>query len=504
MKKFKHLVKISKFAVGALLLQTTLSAQKVDSSYYKGEYKFTYEKLELLPGEEMGLLGASTLFDLTPNWYGGASIYGAVEGERGGFFTLGVDSGLKTNLLNNIELRAGMFFGAGGGGGAPQGGGLMYRPYTELTYVKENASLGLGLSHIRFPNGDIEGTQLYLLASIPMDGNYLRGHYFSKAFDRAVEKLMNKSIKVSFLAEHYEPSNTSLNTDSASKTMPYSLAGVELDVFQNKNRYNFFQLAGAGIGDADGYMEVLAGLGYQYQLGSSPFFLDAKLGLGAAGGGRVDTGGGLVYRAEGGLNAQLSEHFMMGVKTGIMNSFGGTFKSQSYLATLGYTTAFNDTLFQSIDLQQAKPFALSMRILNKSYLDSDKLFKNAAKQKQVDLLGFALDSYINKNLYLTGQTFWAYDGEAGGYAEGIWGLGYHTNSYKNISLYTEGLIGVGGGGGIKVGSGLFASFGTGMTYAIDNNLKVSVGLSHVRGKKSTFSTTGLAYGLSYDFSLLGR
>jgi len=317
-------------------------------------------------------------------------------------------------------------------------------------------------------------------------------------------KRFNNRVKVSFLVEHYVPSDSSRNTDGVSKTQNYDLAGVELDLFQSENLFNFIQLAGAGKGNSAGYMEVFGGIGYQYHVGKLPLYLVAQAGLGAAGGGKVDTGGGVAYRADVGLNIALGKHLSLEGRTGVIAPFKGDFQAQTYTGRLAYSQALDNSVLESIDLEKIKPIALSLRLLNKSYLNNDKNFKSSDKNERLDLLGFALDSYLDKNFYLTGQTFWAYDGESGGYAEGVFGGGYRSNSVSNFSLYTELLAGVGGGGGVNIGGGLFGSLGGGVAYDFGDNLDTFVGAAYVQGREKSFSSTDLTFGVSYAFSLLGR
>jgi len=504
MSKFKKRIEATSLFL-VLGLMSNVYAKNIKVDNYDADYKVTYETIQLTPNEKMGLVGVSTLFDMNDNWYGGATLYGAVEGERGGFFTVGLDGGFKTELFSNLSLKSGMFLGAGGGGAAPQGGGLMFRPYVETTYLTQSGlSLGLGVSHLKFPNGEIESDQVYLLASVPTTGNFLKGHHFSTLFDDELLNTLNNKVKVSFLVEHYVPSALSTNTDGVSKTQNYDLAGVELDLFQNENLFNFIQLAGAGRGDSAGYMEVFGGVGYQYHVGKLPLYLVAQAGLGAAGGGKVDTGGGVAYRADAGLNVTLSKHLSLEGRTGVIAPFKGDFQAQTYTARLAYSQALDNSILESVNLKKIKPIALTLRLLNKSYLNSDKIFKSSDKNERLDLLGFALDSYLDNNFYLTGQTFWAYDGESGGYAEGVVGGGYKSDTIAKFSLYTEVLAGVGGGGGVNIGGGLFGSLGGGVTYSFRNNLDVFLGGAYVKGRETSFSSTDLTFGLSYAFSLLGR
>ena len=109
-----------------LLLQLSffplLYANVIDSSI-----DISYDKLTLSKGEKLGLVGTSYLFDINENFYFGGSVYSAVYGKRGGFFTGGLTAGVKYPLSKNISSESSLFCGGGGGGSAPQGGGLMLR-----------------------------------------------------------------------------------------------------------------------------------------------------------------------------------------------------------------------------------------------------------------------------------------------------------------------------------------------------------------------------------------
>lgn len=488
----------------SLCMGMSLMAQSLDLDRYTANYKIGYEKIAISSDEDMGLVGLSVLFDFTNYWYGGVSLYGAVDGKRGGFFTVGADSGLSYAVSSNFKLKSGLFLGAGGGGSAPQGGGLMLRPYIEANYVAKDFSLGLGASHVSFPNGDIESTQVYIAAEIPTDGGYISGHHASDLeLGESSSSIRDDTLEVSFLAEHYIPSPGSKNVNSDTKTKPYSLAGIEFDIFLNDSLYGIFQAAGAGGGDSDGYMEIFGGLGYRYRLGTLPVYLDMQAAIGASGGGRVDTGGGLVYRARAGLKADITDNITVGIRGGFIDAYKGTFSATTYSATIGYKGVIANSI-SGEDNTSVLPRNLGFRMLHKSHLDSDKLFKNSDRNMRIDLLGFAIDSYIDENFYLTGQTYWAYKGGAGGYAEGIFGAGYHSDAYGGFSLYTEALAGVGGGGGVDIGGGFFASLGAGVAYDMGNDLEAHIGGAYVRSKDGEFDTNDLVFGISYKFALLEK
>ena len=492
------------------LLPLVISGISVSSLYalelqhYKAHLKSGYEQIALTPTEDMGLAHIGVLFDIGEYWYMGIDVYGAVDGERGGFFTTGVDMGAKVPITKNTQIEGGVFVGAGGGGAAPQGGGLMLRPYIQASYLMDGYSLGIGASHIEFPNGDISSTQAYISMSMAADGGFLPSHHFvdDGVTDSSASTQIGHS-SFSFLTEHYVPRAGSLDTDGVTQTQPYTLAGVKLEIDITPSIYTILQTAGAGGGSSDGFMEVLGGVGYRYPIADSSLYLNTEALMGAAGGGRVDTGGGVVYRAQAGASWKPTKELLIGVNAGTMHSIDGTLSTATYSATIGYTSSIIDHLSSD----QNEPIETtttpwSFRILNKSYTDAKSLFSSSKPFDRIDLLGFGLDRYITPNIYLTGQTYWAYKGGAGGYAEGIVGVGYHTDRYGGFGGYAELLGGVGGGGGVSIGGGFFGSVGAGLSYQITKDSDIFVGGAYEKSKDGTFDTFALQAGVRYSFSLL--
>jgi hypothetical protein len=120
----------------------------------------------------MGMLGTSLLFDVNPNVKLGIGSYGAMTGERGGFITLGLASELQKELSENWVARTGLFVGAGGGAGGYilAGGGFMLRADAGLTYkMGPYGNVGVGVSWVTFPTGQIRSTQPYIMYEYPFD-----------------------------------------------------------------------------------------------------------------------------------------------------------------------------------------------------------------------------------------------------------------------------------------------------------------------------------------------
>ncbi|RZK76226.1 MAG: hypothetical protein EOO66_32950, partial [Methylobacterium sp.] len=57
----------------------------------QSELRLGYEHLRLPGDEGLGMVGTTYLLHLTPNLMVGPAAYGAIEGRRGGLFTVGVE-----------------------------------------------------------------------------------------------------------------------------------------------------------------------------------------------------------------------------------------------------------------------------------------------------------------------------------------------------------------------------------------------------------------------------
>ena len=92
----------------------------------------------------------------------------------------------------------------------------------------------------------------------------------------------------------YYPSSESKTTSGGSFDDSFGLVGVDYSYFLDENWFATFETAGAASGGVGGYAELLAGIGYRLPLTEDDrLALLPALTIGGAGGGAVDTGGGL-------------------------------------------------------------------------------------------------------------------------------------------------------------------------------------------------------------------
>jgi len=452
------------------------------SATINGEFISGYEEWKLPEGEKLGVNRSGILINFTPYWYGGVNLYGATKGKRGGLFVFGFESGLQTNPKKLINLRSGLFIGAGGGGAAPQGGGLMARGYIEGRVNTKYFSIGAGVSRVNFLNGDIKSTQFFSSIYLPFKLKY-KNNTFSP-FKDIPYRVFLKGGKY-FVDKESKTTNNLPQQD-------FSYIAIEMQADINRYFFLTYSLAGGTADGSDGYMESFTGLGVKSNIFNLPLTatLSAELGLG--GGGKVDTGGGSMARVRSSLFANIN-NFLMGIEAGYTKSFKGSFKAKNIGFFIGYNNIFSSNPFKK------EKFAI--RALNKVHLTSKGDFKDNTRDDKIYLLGMAIDKYLTSNFYITGQSLWAYKGNSGGYTEGLIGVGY-IKEFNNVSLRGEALIGAAGGGGVKTGSAIGSINATiGINFA--KNYKIEAGVGYTKAKKG-LSSMDIIAAISYKFNISSK
>jgi hypothetical protein len=483
---------------------------KTSSLWHERRFRFSFEEINMPdPNEHMGLYGFGVHEQFKPWLYGGLSTYGAATGQRGGFFTGGYTLGTEYQLTDRWALDAGTYVGAGGGGSAAQGGGLMLRPHIGLKYDFDRFSLGLNYSYIDFPNGDISSSAIALNLDFPFssvhrdwnDPAISASNYFGADWDN----ISRHRSQISARFRAYQPSNGSKTTSGGSIDDTIGLVGVEYSYFLDDQWFVNFETAGAMNGGVAGYAELLGGIGYRMALTADDrLALMPGLSLGGAGGGEVDTGGGLVARANVGLEYRLSPKLSLILDGGYLTAPDGNFDVPYVGFNLAYVT---ETYAQD---QLGQPLAEEslinttkwrLRPVHQWYLDAQRTGTNS---RDMELMGAKIDWMGGDWWYLTGQGLSAYAGGAGGYSEGHWGGGIFGPSWKQGQLYGEMLIGAGGGGGVDSGDGLLYKPSIGLEYNLSENFAIQAGIGKVISSGGNLDSTFMESNLVWRFGTAGR
>lgn len=399
-----------------------------------------------LPGDEgMGLVGASYLLEMAPDWWLGPALYGAATGRRGGLFTWGAEGQRRWRLGERWQLAAGLYAGGGGGAGAPVGGGLMLRPHVDLMFDFGPWATGLTASQVRFPSGQIDSLQWgwqfelrhgFLFTppghhgqAVPTEG---RGGMGADRIDAVLGRYAVGSGR-----------GTSL-----------SHVGIRLERQLGPVLAGTLEARGAAKGGSDGYAEMTGGLQALWPLGGEALRLGLHGALGLGGGGGVATGGGTLAKLGVTGRLQWSPRWSLGLEAGRARAFGGDFNTPYAQVSVGMT-------LDTAPAGQASPApAKTVHDMEWSFSVQDyvRAQRKDGSVRGLSTVGLKFRRSLNEHVYLTGQGHGAVTGGAGAYSSGLVGLGVSTRLGERGAWQAgvEAALGAAGGGGVANGGGAIA------------------------------------------------
>ncbi len=456
-----------------------------------------------MPGNEANMDFAGLHYNLKINkWsYAGIGFYGAVGGIRGGFFTLGVNAGIKKNITDHLFIDTGVHFGGGGGANAPDGGGAFILPHFNLGYDFKHFSISTGYSYVNFfDKGTIKGSQLNVAIQVPLS-------FQTSNFDEKEKEFSFKNLKNS---EWNKPSsrlsllmhlNNLSVTKGSYKGKTIRLAGFEFNSYLTDNIFFFVKADGAYHGIKAGYMDILLGGGYHLSMNKNRTNILAKFGIGAGGGGGVDTKGGFLIYPDLSIEQKLFDNFYATLNKGYLMSPDSHFSSSTLGFGIKYYVDKDGIKSETLSYSKGKFKGLETILKQDLYLNAQRVSGINQNMHQISL---QINFFLSKYIYGAGQTSFANFGDAGAYAEGIVGLGYQSKKIFNntTSIFVQVLGGAAGGGGISTGQGLIVKPSMGINYKLTNKLNLRGALGHVKAKGGSLNSTFMNLGFSYNFSFL--
>ena len=443
-------------------------------------------------GEKMGLVGTSYLVELQPGLCAGPVIYGSVSGPYGGLFTVGAEAALCTMLAGPLSLEAGVYLGGGGGGGAPVGGGLLLRPHADLLWNFGGYRAGVSVSNVRFPSGQISGTQFGMVLGMDTEFVYLtsgrkdmpshNGGRTGVGFDR-----------IFGVGAVYRPVGGTQGTSGAPLHASIGTVGMRADRFYTPALFVGVEANAAASGGAAGYAEYLATLGVELPLASDRFTFGGRLALGMGGGGDIPVGGGLLGKVAMDTALRLSRDLSLNLEAGWVRAPRGRFSAPFGLLALRW------------DLHQLQGEAPTLT--REEWIGGVETYHLAARKngqpESLQNVVFALNRFFSDTLYLSGQVHSAYAGGAGAFSVGLVGVGARRQLGEQLSVGAELLAGAAGGGGVATRGGAIvhpmAYVGVDLTRAL--SLRLSAG--QVKARSGALNTTVLGLSLAFSFGVAG-
>ncbi len=488
------------------------SQETLEKKTQKGFFQLDYMPINMTDNlgqqeENMGFSGIH--YNLYFNeFYTGIGIYGSVNGLRGGLFTLGINAGYKYTISDNLFTDIGFHFGGGGGASAADGGGAFILPHANLGCNFDNFSVTAGWSYINFfDGGNIKSNQVNIGIQIPLSFEYASFKKRENKFDIDALKTTDwnqSSSKLSLLVHlnNLRVRGNSQFTDGTSISgRTIRLAGFELNSYLNKNTFFFVKVDGAYKGIPAGYMDVFIGGGYHLWINRNRTNILTKLGIGASGGGGVDTKGGFLINPDVSLEQKLFNNVFAAVNVGYTIQPSGDYRTLNYGFGLKYYIDKDGTTSEEKKYTSATLKGFQVIIKEDMYLNAGRVNGTNPNMYQISL---QINFFLNKYLYAAGQTSFANFGNAGAYAEGIVGLGAQTNPFfnNNVTVFAQFLGGAAGGGGISTGEGLIVKPSAGINYELSDNLNLRGAVGYVKARGGNLSSAFVTVGISYSFSFL--
>ncbi len=452
-----------------------------------------YETVDLPGGEKMGLVGLSYLVQPTEGLCVGPAVYGAASGQRGGFFTVGAEGALCTRVYGPLNVVAGLYVGGGGGAAAPQGGGLMLRPHVDLLWDFGPLRAGVSWSKVYFPNGDIDSDQVGFILDVPMNFGYLSAGQSSLAswggrrsgvgFDRILA-----------VAGAYAPRGNSLGISGAPLPSHIGYVGARAETQLWPALYLGLETNGAASGGVDGYAEILGTLGTDFPLGDSGVRFGGRVAFGMGGGGDIDTGGGLLGKVALDLNVPLSRDFSLGLEAGWAYAPQGDFSAP--FASLALRWALDPL-----------PGVAPVPVRQEWSAGAEMFFDAARKdgsERDMQSVSFKYSRFMGDTLYLSGQVQSAYQGGAGGFTVGLFGVGALWRSGEGLLAGAEFLAGAAGGGGVDTGSGAVVKPMAFVGWELTKATSLRLGAGWIKAPNGELSSPALDLSVVFAFDVPGR
>jgi len=492
----------------------------VDKSFQLNDlstlWRLSFDSIKM-PNKDgsMGLLGFYYLARVSPFFNGGIVGYSAIKGNQGGLFVLGIEGDIYCRLISKLWIHSGLFVG-GGGGKVGTGNGSMMRSHIGISYDFERFKVGANYSYVSFPDSKIQGKQVSLSITIPTQFYYTNPNFIGKTINdlnmlkhiSGSSNIVFKHVYMGIDVKNYFQKLATKNTSGQVQDDTIWLTGFELGRFLTKNTYILLKTSGAFKGNPHGYMDFLAGIGYNYPLIAQYLSLSGKITAGSGGGGHVETGGGFLLETNIGLKLNFTPNIAMQIDGGYLNSPKGNLKAISLTSKFLYSieTASIVPTKKSKNTDGIYTFySWAIRITNQVYRHPKRTHNIA--NDNVHLICVKFDKLLNNYIFLTGQAHSAYSGNyVGGYAAGLVGIGIQSKAILNdqLKVNAEMLIGAGGGGHLAIGQGTIAQSVVGLTYNFNHYIGVRLSTGKVFALKDDLNNNVIDLGLVINFATLIR
>ena len=294
----------------------------------------------------VGLLGAQVEYFFIPNLYGVFKINGAVIGDADGYMSILFGAGLRKNITNNdkLAIESRIVAGPSGGGFVETGGGFISQYELGLSYYLTKSLFVKSFYGKSFaPWGEFDANHIEFGIGTTFNRfNYSKND--NNSFTVNNDEIVANTINLSFFNRTYfAHANQDVKGNSYSL---FNCVGFKGGKMLGNNFSVKVGTVWAYQGDYGSYAEGLLGLGFQKDLFSDrSFSYNCDVMIGAAGGGGILVGNGIVSQLSLGLRKLIKNDTTINLNFGKFNSLiGGNFNP--YFADLSFNFNLNQVFLK--------------------------------------------------------------------------------------------------------------------------------------------------------------
>jgi hypothetical protein len=262
----------------------------------------------------------------------------AMRGGVAGYMQVMGGLGLQYAAGASTTVYGALSGGFGGGGGVDTAGGLLAAADVGLQWeVAPQWQVDVAAGYFAAPEGSLRAKTLTLRvahafggapAGTAVSANHGGGALSSVDFTP-------RALRVRFAEQHYFKGAADWHS---LPQVEVGNLGFQFDYFMNPEWYLTGQGLGAYTGKAGAYMTGQLGVGTHRALGRNTF-VEVEALAGAAGGGGLRTGGGLVYQLNANLGWQVNDHTAVLLGAGEIKAANGNLRA--HVAGLSVAYRFN-------------------------------------------------------------------------------------------------------------------------------------------------------------------
>ncbi|HED65395.1 MAG TPA: hypothetical protein ENJ09_07555 [Planctomycetes bacterium] len=496
------------------LLASGARAQDISIHRRPTRWRVSWEKVRRgsapdlnLVGVHYDLLGPLSLY---PPLYGGVGGFVAVDGAEDGFFLGGASIGALWQLAPLWNLDVGTFFGGGGEAGGSTTNGWALRPFVGIERILGLYAVRAELSYLE--TSTIDG-DLRLALGISLPSELLLSHELGRRHGLPERippaALRPRTVRVAPRYLWMDPDGDSETTSGASLDADIGMIGLGVDYSLAERVFLPVEAYGATGGGVDGFRMAGAGVGFAQPLGDDLTSLVATASAIFGGGGGVETGSGLGWKAMVGARRLLTSNLALEFGAGRTSFPSGNFDADTLTVglslrgrpiELSLRYPRGNLARQGLSSEDGRTEELRVALITKLERPpkNDRKKDGSLLPDHIPMLGVRLEKPIHPNLSLTAEGFVANGGRAGGYAEGILGvrLLFVPPELRGIRLGARLGIGPAGGGGLDVGSGLVTHYGADIGIEIGNSLDLELGWGKAEAAVGAYRAEEITLALS--------